>query len=67
MQRLQRLTTEDYVYSTGCEEPQKKAEITTQSFVDQAKKNKENIRSIMNVPTFQMSCGKYSLHRSLKK
>lgn len=52
-QRLQRLTVEEFVYTSGCEEPRKKAELTTQSLADKAKKREKKISEIMTVPTLQ--------------
>ncbi|XP_011859804.1 PREDICTED: uncharacterized protein LOC105557227 [Vollenhovia emeryi] len=65
IQRIQRLTVEEFAFTSGCEEPMKKAEIITQSLANKAKGRDEKINEIVNVPSFQtkaITC--VSLHLS---
>lgn len=58
MRRLQRLTKEEFVYTTECDEPSKKAARTTKSFAENAKKRQKEILKIMKVPTMQKNIHK---------
>lgn len=62
IERLQRLTIEEFAFTTECDEPRKKAEVCNKIFAKKAREKQAKMRKIMAVPTLQ---GKKSKCQSL--
>lgn len=60
MRRLERLKTDEYAYSTVCENAKEKAELTTQSLAAHARRTKKDMLKTMDVPELGKPVSQYS-------